>query len=98
MPDRPLTRDDVLNAHEWLKDYSGDFYGLLSEPDRRFTEWKLYAVCGVHGEVTNTISTPAYQTAPAAPHVVCPGCLAAGFRVNLAPKLVVKTTWEEGSL
>lgn len=97
MPD-PLTRDDVLNAHDLLKNYEGDVHGLFDgstkEPDR-FTEWKLYATCPIHGEVTNTVSIPAYQTSPVAPHVVCPYCLTAGVRVYLKCSLVVKITWDD---
>lgn len=95
-----FTVDDVRNARDLLKDYEGDVHGLfdgtVKEPER-FTEWKLYATCPIHGEVTNTVSIPAYQTSPVAPHVVCGPCLTSGTRVHLKVALVVKITQEEGS-
>lgn len=92
--------DDVIEAHELLKDYSGNFDGLFSAVSigPEITEWRLLARCPFHGDVWNAVSIPAYQGRPsAAAYVLCPPCYEMGIARRLAPYLVVRITMREST-
>lgn len=97
--DPPLSVDDVLSAHELLRDYRGDMHGLfvggVRLSDTRFTEWLIRAHCDRHGDIENTVSVEAGQRLSARQHVVCPQCLRGGITRRFIPQTVIRIE-EEG--
>ena len=87
--------DDVLTAHDLLKDYAGNMDGLFdptAPPTSAITEWRLHAICHVHGDVWNIVSTPRGNIPSESAFVMCPHCLVMGVTRRIWPTLAVRVS------
>ena len=100
--DRPVVTmdiDDVLAAHEILKNYAGDANGLFSSEGTPLIEWRMVANCPLHGIVANVLSLPSWQPYPStAATVMCPTCLEQEVVRRIKPSLMARLTLGTGTM